>query len=244
MIDLMGGFAEPIDHARAFRILLDATAHPGRVLSLSAAIDAPRQLHSTAAATFLVLCDCDTPLWVAPSLHSPPVVDFLRFHTGAPITRDARSARFLLCDSAAGGDALREAHSGCAEYPDRSATIVVQVATLGGGMPVSLTGPGIKDRQTFGPAGARPALLGGRGAQSPALSTRLRFHVHLSRPGRGPSPLHPDPIDGDRLMYVAVKGGEKAIDAAHRLLAEERRGDPTPAVKFARPDFRAAHPGR
>lgn len=27
-------------------------------------------------------------------------------------------------------------------------------------------------------------------------------------------------------MYVAVKGGEKAIDAAHRLLAEERRGDP------------------
>ncbi len=26
-------------------------------------------------------------------------------------------------------------------------------------------------------------------------------------------------------MYVAVKGGERAIDAAHRLLAEERRGD-------------------
>jgi alpha-D-ribose 1-methylphosphonate 5-triphosphate synthase subunit PhnI len=28
-------------------------------------------------------------------------------------------------------------------------------------------------------------------------------------------------------MYVAVKGGEKAIDAAHRLLAEERRGEPS-----------------
>jgi alpha-D-ribose 1-methylphosphonate 5-triphosphate synthase subunit PhnI len=27
-------------------------------------------------------------------------------------------------------------------------------------------------------------------------------------------------------MYVAVKGGEKAIDCAHRLLAHERRGDP------------------
>ena len=27
-------------------------------------------------------------------------------------------------------------------------------------------------------------------------------------------------------MYVAVKGGEQAIDAAHRLLAEVRRGDP------------------
>lgn len=28
-------------------------------------------------------------------------------------------------------------------------------------------------------------------------------------------------------MYVAVKGGEAAIDNAHRLLAEERRGDPS-----------------
>ena len=26
-------------------------------------------------------------------------------------------------------------------------------------------------------------------------------------------------------MYVAVKGGEKAIENAHRLLAHERRGD-------------------
>ena len=26
-------------------------------------------------------------------------------------------------------------------------------------------------------------------------------------------------------MYVAVKGGEKAIDAAHRLLGEQRRGE-------------------
>lgn len=30
-------------------------------------------------------------------------------------------------------------------------------------------------------------------------------------------------------MYVAVKGGEAAIDAAHRLLAERRRGDPAVA---------------
>jgi alpha-D-ribose 1-methylphosphonate 5-triphosphate synthase subunit PhnI len=28
-------------------------------------------------------------------------------------------------------------------------------------------------------------------------------------------------------MYVAVKGGERAIDNAHQWLAEERRGDPS-----------------
>lgn len=31
-------------------------------------------------------------------------------------------------------------------------------------------------------------------------------------------------------MYVAVKGGEKAIDAAHRHMAEDRRGDPSVAL--------------
>jgi alpha-D-ribose 1-methylphosphonate 5-triphosphate synthase subunit PhnI len=35
-------------------------------------------------------------------------------------------------------------------------------------------------------------------------------------------------------MYVAVKGGEQAIEAAHRWLAEERRGDPaTPELDVA-----------
>src|SRR5262245_422416 len=38
-------------------------------------------------------------------------------------------------------------------------------------------------------------------------------------------------------MYVAVKGGEAAIDAAHRLLADDRRGDPaTPALTLEQID--------
>ena len=32
-------------------------------------------------------------------------------------------------------------------------------------------------------------------------------------------------------MYVAVKGGEAAIANAHRLLAEDRRGDPQYVIK-------------
>src|SRR6185503_3787049 len=38
-------------------------------------------------------------------------------------------------------------------------------------------------------------------------------------------------------MYVAVKGGERAIASAHRLLAEERRGDPSvPELSLAQID--------
>ncbi|HML09249.1 MAG TPA: carbon-phosphorus lyase complex subunit PhnI, partial [Stellaceae bacterium] len=42
-------------------------------------------------------------------------------------------------------------------------------------------------------------------------------------------------------MYVAVKGGEKAITAAHRLLAEARRGDPAvPELTLAQIDEQLA----
>jgi alpha-D-ribose 1-methylphosphonate 5-triphosphate synthase subunit PhnI len=42
-------------------------------------------------------------------------------------------------------------------------------------------------------------------------------------------------------MYVAVKGGEKAISAAHRLLAEARRGDPSvPELTLAQIDEQLA----
>jgi len=41
-------------------------------------------------------------------------------------------------------------------------------------------------------------------------------------------------------MYVAVKGGERAIENAHALLAHARRGDPVGAGDFARPDLGAA----
>ncbi len=42
-------------------------------------------------------------------------------------------------------------------------------------------------------------------------------------------------------MYVAVKGGDRAIEAAHRLLAEERRGDPgVPEVTLAQIDQQLA----
>ncbi|HVO15234.1 MAG TPA: carbon-phosphorus lyase complex subunit PhnI [Alphaproteobacteria bacterium] len=43
-------------------------------------------------------------------------------------------------------------------------------------------------------------------------------------------------------MYVAVKGGERAIDNAHRLLAEERRGDPAvPELTLEQIDQQLAH---
>ena len=41
-------------------------------------------------------------------------------------------------------------------------------------------------------------------------------------------------------MYVAVKGGERAIENAHRLLAHERRGDRDVPELSLDADLRAA----
>ena len=44
------------------------------------------------------------------------------------------------------------------------------------------------------------------------------------------------------MAYVAVKGGERAIDNAHAWLAEDRRGDPAVPALSARPDRAATRP--
>jgi alpha-D-ribose 1-methylphosphonate 5-triphosphate synthase subunit PhnH len=92
-------------------------------------------------------------VWLAPALRIGSVVEYLRFHTGAPLTSDVKAARFLICDPVSAADAMPEADIGSAEYPDRSATIVLQVSTFATGLPVLLSGPGIEAEQEFRAAG-------------------------------------------------------------------------------------------
>ncbi len=47
---------------------------------------------------------------------------------------------------------------GTEEYPDRSATLIVQVAEVQGVSQVEASGPGLKDPVTFGIAGANAAF--------------------------------------------------------------------------------------
>ncbi|CAN5166627.1 phosphonate C-P lyase system protein PhnH [soil metagenome] len=150
---LHAGFLDaPRDSARAFRPVLEALSRPGRVISSDANLDAP--ILSSAAALCLTLCDYDTPLWIASSLRSSTLVDYLKFHTGAPLTHDIGSAAFLLCDMTAAMEALEGASIGTAEYPDRSATLIIITDSMEGGAAAELSGPGIETVQLFAPHGA------------------------------------------------------------------------------------------
>ena len=149
-IETVSGFADQArDSARAFRLMLDAMARPGRILVIEAALDAPAPLLTSAAAICLTLCDYDTPLWLDESLRQNQVLDYLRFQTGAAIETDMNRASFLLCTPGSASEALATASRGTAEYPDASATLIVQVPSLATGDKLILIGPGIDGEADF-----------------------------------------------------------------------------------------------
>ena len=139
---LQGGFADPPrDAAHAFRAAMGAMARPGTIHTVTG-ITPPAPLSVAAAVLILTLCDPDTPLFIAPSHDGPALRDWITFHTGAPLAGPAN------CAFAVGPwDALLPLSAyriGTAEYPDRSATLIVELPALRG-PGTRLTGPGIRD---------------------------------------------------------------------------------------------------
>jgi alpha-D-ribose 1-methylphosphonate 5-triphosphate synthase subunit PhnH len=157
---LDGGFADPVFGAQSsFRALMDALANPGLAQPLVAA-EHPAGLASELAAVALTVCDHDSDVWLDPTLASDPaVVAWLRFQTGAPLVTDPAQAQFALVSDAAMLPALSHFALGSDEYPDRSTTIALMVASLEGGPALTLRGPGIKDTRTIAPAGLPDGFL-------------------------------------------------------------------------------------
>ncbi len=153
---IAGGFADPVFDAQAvFRAMMDAMAQPGTVCQPKAAAQPPQPLSPVAAAIALTLCDNDTPLWLDPALaQAPAVAGWLGFHSGAPLTDVPAEAHFALVAEPAALIALENFAQGTQEYPDRSTTLILQVASLAAGERLILEGPGID-----GSAGIAPTPL-------------------------------------------------------------------------------------
>lgn len=141
MNDLSGGFADPArDAAHAFRAVMEAMARPGTIQSLAGA-GAPG-LSAAAATVLLTLTDTTTPLHLAGSLDGPDLRRWIAFHTGAPIVA-AGDAAFAL-GRWRDLQPVSRFRIGEPSYPDRSATLIVEMDRLTNDGP-RLTGPGIRD---------------------------------------------------------------------------------------------------
>ena len=142
---LSGGFDDPaIGSATAFRAVMEAMARPGTIRSLSGA-QAPG-LSAAASAVLLTLCDPDTGVYLAPGIDTRALRDWIAFHTGAPLAQAA------LAQFAVGHwedlQPIDRFAPGTPDYPDRSATLIVEMPALHADGP-RLSGPGIRDAVTL-----------------------------------------------------------------------------------------------
>jgi len=142
---LSGGFADPATQsAHAFRSVMEAMARPGTIQDIHG-VAPPAPLSPAMGAVLLTLCDTETPVYLAGDIDCEAARAWLAFHTGAPFVGPAQ------CMFAVGKwDALAPLAVypiGTSEYPDRSATLIVECSELAAG--ATLTGPGIKDQATF-----------------------------------------------------------------------------------------------
>lgn len=139
---LSGGFANPAtEAARVFRAVLQAMARPGQIATVTGALP-PAPCSPAAGAVLLALVDGDTPLHLAGRHDCPALRDWIRFHTGAALVGPSEAVFGL-------GDwdmlsPLGQWPQGTAEYPDRSATLIVEMPDLAP-RGARLSGPGIRD---------------------------------------------------------------------------------------------------
>lgn len=137
---LVGGFADPVlASARAFRACLEAMARPGLVQRISGA-SPPAPVSPAAGALLLTLCDDTTPLFLAAALDSPALRDWIAFHCAAPLCAPEEAAFALGRWEDLPLDRIR---IGTPDYPDRSATLIVEMPALAPAT-ARLRGPGIK----------------------------------------------------------------------------------------------------
>lgn len=140
---LEGGFTQPAQQsATAFRAIMEAMARPGAIQNISGAMP-PAGLSQAAGAVLLTLCDAETAVYLAGDTDTPDLRQWIAFHCGSPITGPAQCAfAFGRWDDLT---PLHRFQTGTSEYPDRSATLIVEQDRLMTNGAI-LKGPGIKSQ--------------------------------------------------------------------------------------------------
>ena len=171
---MLAAFAHPVfDSQRNFRELLQAMARPAasRVVPVLAAAPAP--ILPAAMAVLLTLCDADTALWLQQP--NDEVASHLRFHAGVRLVQEPAEADFALITEPSSMPPLSRFAHGELRYPDRSASLIVQVDGFDDSAGRRFAGPGIRDVEQLAIEGL-PAEFW---QQRAAMSAQLPLGVDL-----------------------------------------------------------------
>lgn len=153
------GFSDPVFQSQAaFRALLAALSEPGTLQQVASEIAPPEGLAAATATALLTLADYETPVWLPEALRNGPAGAWLRFHCGTALIDDPAEAAFAVIDGTADEPKLSAFNLGTDQFPDRSTTVIMQIAALEGGPALTLSGPGIAGTRTITPHGLRPGF--------------------------------------------------------------------------------------
>lgn len=153
------GFSDPVFQSQAaFRALLAALSEPGTLQQVASEIAPPEGLATATATALLTLADYETPVWLPQALRNGPAGAWLRFHCAAALVDEPAEAAFAVLDGTAGEPKLSAFNLGTDQFPDRSTTVIMQVAALEGGPALTLSGPGIPGMRNIAPQGLRPGF--------------------------------------------------------------------------------------
>lgn len=151
--DIGRGFSNPTLCSQViFRQALMALSLPGQpqLLDLSVsnpAFQVPQYADASAAALLLALLDQDCKVWLSGGFDASHAGSWLRFHTGCTLVSDSAHADFLWVANACELPAFEDLAQGSDQYPDQSATCVVQVRDIDSAPTAeawTLSGPGIQ----------------------------------------------------------------------------------------------------
>jgi len=143
---MLAAFAQPVfDSQRNFRELLQAMARPAvpRIVPVLPPAAAP--ITPAAMAILLTLCDSSTALWLQDS--NDDVAQHLRFHAGVRLVSNPAEADFALITDPASMPSLTAFSQGDMRYPDRSASLIIQVESLRDDSGLRFAGPGIRESE-------------------------------------------------------------------------------------------------
>jgi alpha-D-ribose 1-methylphosphonate 5-triphosphate synthase subunit PhnH len=137
------GFATPVlDAQRTFRTVMSALAEPGTEHIVDAGGPHCPGFSLAMTAIALTLADFETRLWTDVDAAGDAAA-YLRFHTGAPFVVEAKCAAFAFITRPRDLPRLVTFAQGTLEYPDTSATLVVDVESIDTARGWALSGPGI-----------------------------------------------------------------------------------------------------
>lgn len=140
------GFGDAAADAQtSFRAALQALSMPGLPVPCGVTAPAVPGLMPATVALLLALTDHETPVWWA----APGPAPWLQFHTGAPQVASPALAHFAVCPFGLSWPALAAFCPGTDVSPERSTTLLVELAAWQGGAAQRCHGPGFRAPRTL-----------------------------------------------------------------------------------------------